>query len=94
MTNAIKIINTVFAQFIYNNGKLRLIINNVLSPEDKENLLTKPEIINENEIKKINTKIKNSLSRIGFSLIWYAKKINKRAVKKDIIKRCNLLLIG
>lgn len=52
-SNAIKILNSVFAQFIYNGGELRIIINNILSPEDKENLLNKPEIKNEDKIKKI-----------------------------------------
>jgi len=52
-SNAIEVLNTVFAQFIYNGGRLRLIVNNILSPEDKEHLIINKKISNELRIKKI-----------------------------------------
>jgi len=43
-SNAFKVLNSVFAQFIYSGGSMRLVINNILSPEDKENLVLEPDI--------------------------------------------------
>jgi superfamily II DNA or RNA helicase len=52
-SNALQILNSVFAQFIYFGGSMRLIISNILSKEDKENLLLNPNVENEKEIAHI-----------------------------------------
>jgi len=61
-SNAIIVLNAVFAQFIYNGGSLRLIINNILSPNDKKNLIDNTDLKDEDRIKEIFTsleKLKN-----------------------------------
>ena len=94
-SNAIKILNSVFAQFIYNGGKLRLIINNVLSREDKENLLNNPDIKNEDKIKEIFSnllKLKNEFEggQHFFDCLKYLIKENRFEIQPVITKRKTL----
>lgn len=49
-SNAIKILSKSFAEFIYNDGEIRIITNHIFSLKDKENLLDYAIIDNENKV--------------------------------------------
>ncbi len=49
-SNAIRTLSMGFSEFIYNGGKMRLIINHQLTEEDKENLLVNTTIVNEDKV--------------------------------------------
>jgi superfamily II DNA or RNA helicase len=49
-TNAIKTLCLGFSEFIYFGGTLRIVTNHQLTQEDKHNLLSEPELKNENQI--------------------------------------------
>src|SRR4030042_1185314 len=81
-SNAIMVLNAVFAQFIYYGGNLRLIINNVLNFEDKENLINNTEIRDEDQVKKIIANLillKNELNggKHFFDCLRHLIKINR-----------------
>lgn len=52
-SGALQVLNSAFAQFIFFGGSMRLIISNILSKEDKDNLLIKSMVENEKEIELI-----------------------------------------
>jgi superfamily II DNA or RNA helicase len=49
-SNAIKVLSKSFAEFIYNGGKMRLIINHFLNEDDFDNLIDNTKINNEDKI--------------------------------------------
>ena len=49
-SNAIKVLSKSFAEFIYNDGEIRIITNHIFSLKDKENLLDVSIINNENKV--------------------------------------------
>lgn len=52
-SSAIQILSSVFAQFIYFGGKIRFIISNVLSEDDKNNLMINQNVENEKQVELI-----------------------------------------
>ncbi len=49
-SNAIKVLSKSFAEFIYNDGEMRIITNHIFSLKDKENFLDYSLINNENRV--------------------------------------------
>lgn len=66
-SNAIKVLSKCFAEFVANDGEMRIITNHVYSLKDKENLID--ENILENEDKIID--IFNDLEKLEFELSDY-----------------------
>lgn len=67
-SNAIKVLSRSFAEFIYNEGEMRIITNHIFSLKDKENLLDYSLIDNENKVIDIFKDIElleNELSDYG-----------------------------
>lgn len=62
-SSAINVLSVGFATFIYNGGTMRLVINNILSKEDKDaieaglNLNIEPSILDLSNIKELRTKL-------------------------------------
>jgi superfamily II DNA or RNA helicase len=68
-SNAIKVLSKSFAEFVFNGGQIRIVTNHILSLKDKENLIDKNGLI-ENEDHVINIfgdieKLENELSDYG-----------------------------
>tara|TARA_R110001606_G_scaffold184480_1_gene331333 strand:+ start:645 stop:2846 length:2202 start_codon:yes stop_codon:yes gene_type:complete len=79
-SNAIKILSKSFAEFIFNDGEIRIITNHIFSLKDKENLLDYSLINNENKVIDIFgdiEKLENELSDYGqhfFDCLKYLQK--------------------
>lgn len=66
-SNAIKVLSKSFAEFVVNGGEMRIITNHVYSLKDKENLIDKNSLENEDKI----IDIFNDLEKLEFELSDY-----------------------
>ena len=86
-SNAIKILSQSFAEFIYNDGEIRIVTNHIFSLKDKENLLDYSLINNENKVIDIFgdiEKLEKELSDYGqhfFDCLKYLLKKGKLKIK-------------
>lgn len=74
-STAIRTLSCSFASFIYNGGKMRLIINNILSEDDKQTIIrgTNGEVINSfdfSDIKKLQESLSSYDKHFFDCLVW------------------------
>ena len=87
-SSAIRILASGFAVFLYNGGRMRMIINNLLSPQDKQTIIsgqnrTFPDVIDITDISSIQKGLSSEGKHFFECLAWliYNKRIDIKIVQ-------------